>query len=119
MSVNKKRNIPAHGPYWKYPACRQLREAKSSLGMSLATIAELISANRHAVWKWVHGYRRPILSMRVKLRDQFGILEADWLSPTERSFRENIVKDGSKNSAKKASAFARKQAMRELGMAKQ
>ena len=118
-SKKKKAGPPSasakHGPYWSLAGPKAFRKAKDELKLSYQQMAEVIEANRHALWKWYWGMRRPALPMRAKLREEFSIPESDWLTATERKGLEETVRALSSKTVTKAAAMARKKAMLTLG----
>ena len=120
MKIKKKNaastsSPPKHGPYWSLAGPKAFRKAKDELKLSYQQMAEVLEANRHALWKWYWGMRRPALPMRTKLREEFSIPESDWLTATERKDLEKTVRALSSKTVTKAAAMARKKAMLTLG----
>jgi hypothetical protein len=78
-------------------------------------MADALGTNRHALWKWYHGLRRPMVPMRIKLRKEFEIEEAAWLTASERSSFERVVRSLSGRALTKSSSMARQRALQALG----
>lgn len=121
MKIKRKKakanssNVEQGGPYWGLDGSKQFRKAKDELKLSYQQMADVIGANRHALWKWYWGMRRPAMPMRAKLREGFGIQEAGWLTTAERRDLEKTVRSLEWKTATKASAMARKKALIALG----
>jgi transcriptional regulator with XRE-family HTH domain len=117
MKIKKKgkQAKKVRGPYWGLDGPKAFRRAKDELNLSYQQMADALGANRHALWKWYHGLRRPMVPMRVKLKKEFEIHEATWLTASERSSLETVVRSLSGRTLTRSSSMARQRALQALG----
>jgi len=81
------------GEYWNNRGNTALRDKMKKIGLSLQDVAKAIQRKRHAVWKWVHGLSRPVVEVRVRIREEFGIPQDWWLSPAEKASKKAALKE--------------------------